>query len=82
MFKIANKKLIAPGVTQTEIVAPKITRSRKPGQFVILRLYEEGERIPLTIADADPEKGTITIISQRVGKSTAYLEDMPMYIYP
>jgi len=61
----------------TEIVAPKIAKKRKPGQFVIIRLYEEGERIPLTIADADPEKGTITLISQRVGKSTAYLEDMP-----
>ncbi len=78
MYKILNKKIIAPDVTLTEIDAPKIARKRKPGQFVILRLYEEGERIPLTIADADPEKGTITVISQRVGKSTAYLEDMPV----
>ena len=59
------------------ILAPEIARSRKAGQFVILRFYEKGERIPLTIADADPEKGTITIISQRAGKSTAYFEDMP-----
>ena len=77
MYKILNKKIIAPDVTLTEIAAPRIARKRKPGQFVILRLYEEGERIPLTIADADPEKGTITVISQRVGKSTAYLENMP-----
>jgi ferredoxin--NADP+ reductase len=59
------------------ILAPKVARKRKAGQFVILRLYEQGERIPLTIADADPEAGTITVISQRAGKSTAYLEDMP-----
>ncbi|HDY88040.1 MAG TPA: sulfide/dihydroorotate dehydrogenase-like FAD/NAD-binding protein [bacterium] len=77
MYKIFNKKIIAPDVTMTEIFAPKIAEKCKPGQFVILRLYEEGERIPLTIADSDPEKGTITVISQRVGKSTAYLEDMP-----
>ena len=77
MYKILDKKRIAPDVTMTEIAAPRIAGKGKPGQFVILRLYEEGERIPLTIADADPEKGTITVISQRVGKSTAYLEDMP-----
>lgn len=78
MYTIAEKKIIAPGVTMAKIVAPKIARKRKAGQFVILRLSEEGERIPLTIADADPDAGTITIISQRAGKSTAYLEDMPV----
>ncbi|MFC1485410.1 sulfide/dihydroorotate dehydrogenase-like FAD/NAD-binding protein [Candidatus Latescibacterota bacterium] len=77
MFPIRAKELIAPGVTRTIIEAPKIARRRKPGQFVILRLYEEGERIPLTIVDADPVEGTITIISQRIGKSTAFLETMP-----
>jgi ferredoxin--NADP+ reductase len=77
MFKILEKKLIAPGVTQAIILVPEIARSRKAGQFVILRFYEKGERIPLTIADADPEKGTITIVSQRAGKSTAYFEEMP-----
>jgi ferredoxin/flavodoxin---NADP+ reductase len=76
MYPIVEKKLIAPGVTMAMILAPKIARKRKAGQFVILRLYEEGERVPLTIADADPEKGTITVISQRAGKSTAFLEDM------
>jgi len=77
MYKIQEKKLIASGVTMAEIAAPKIARKRKAGQFVILRLYDKGERIPLTIADADSEKGTITVISQRVGKSTAYFEKMP-----
>ncbi|MCE5250618.1 sulfide/dihydroorotate dehydrogenase-like FAD/NAD-binding protein [bacterium] len=78
MFQILEKKIIAPGVTQAVLLAPEIARSRKAGQFVILRFYEKGERIPLTIADADPEKGTITIISQRTGKSTAYFEEMPI----
>jgi len=77
MFTIIEKKLIAPGVTLAKIAAPKIARKRKAGQFVILRFYEKGERIPLTIADADPVEGTITIISQRAGKSTTYFEDMP-----
>jgi ferredoxin--NADP+ reductase len=77
MYEIVEKKSIAPGVTMARIVAPRIARKRKAGQFVILRFYEEGERIPLTIADADPEAGTITVISQRAGKSTAFFEDMP-----
>ena len=46
MYKILDKKIIAEGVTMTEIVAPKIAKKRKPGQFVIIRIYEEGERIP------------------------------------
>jgi NAD(P)H-flavin reductase len=77
MYSITEKRIIAPGVTLAKIRAPKIAEKRKAGQFVILRLYENGERIPLTIADADPKEGTITIISQRAGKTTAYLEDMP-----
>lgn len=76
MYTILKKELIAPGVTMAEIAAPKIAKKRKAGQFVILRFYEKGERIPLTIADADPVKGTITIISQRAGKSTTYFENM------
>lgn len=77
MYPIVEKRLITTGVTRVVIKAPNIARKRKPGQFVILRLYEEGERIPLTIADADPVAGTITVIAQRMGKSTAYLESMP-----
>jgi len=77
MFEIIEKEIIAPGVTRAKILAPKIARKRKAGQFVILRFYEKGERIPLTIADADPERGTITIVSQGAGKSTKYFENMP-----
>ncbi len=62
---------IAPMVTRYVIYAPDIARRRRPGQFVIVRLHEGAERIPLTIADADEERGTITLIVQEVGKSTA-----------
>jgi ferredoxin--NADP+ reductase len=55
------------------VAAPEIARKRKPGQFVVLRSHEEGERIPLTISDADPAAGTITLIFQEVGKSTMHL---------
>ena len=77
MYEILKKEQIAPGVTRAVILAPKIAQKRKAGQFVIVRFYEKGERIPLTIADADSDKGTITIISQRAGKSTTYFENMP-----
>ena len=76
MFDILEKEIIAPGVTRAVIEAPKIAKKRKAGQFVIVRFHEKGERIPLTIADADPGRGTITIISQRAGKSTTYFENM------
>lgn len=77
MFEIIEKRIIAPGVTLARIKAPKIAEKRKAGQFVIVRFYEKGERIPLTIADADTHEGTITIISQKAGKSTTYFESMP-----
>lgn len=73
MFPIVENKLLATGVKQYKIYAPEIAKKRRPGQFVVLRITEEGERIPLTIADADPEAGTITIIFQEVGKSTEQL---------
>jgi NAD(P)H-flavin reductase len=73
LFTIMKKRLIAPSVYQMEVAAPKIARKRKAGQFVILRVNEEGERFPLTIADADPVAGTITIIFQTAGKSTTML---------
>jgi len=76
MYEIVRKELIAPGVTLAEIAAPKIARKRKAGQFVIFRFHEKGERIPLTIADADPDRGTITVISQRAGKSTSFFEEL------
>ncbi len=72
MFKIVNREEMAEGtVVLNEIEAPLISRKAKPGQFVILKVNETGERIPLTMADTDPEKGTITIIYMVVGKSTA-----------
>ncbi len=73
MSKILKKKTIAEKITWYEIEAPRIARKRKPGQFVIVRPREGGERIPLTIADSDPEKGTITLVVQEVGKTTAYM---------
>ncbi|MGA8150926.1 MAG: sulfide/dihydroorotate dehydrogenase-like FAD/NAD-binding protein [Terriglobales bacterium] len=73
MFKIANAEFIAPGIKRFVIEAPRIARKHKPGQFVILRLYEQGERIPLTIERSDPERGTINIVVQSVGKTTHLL---------
>jgi len=70
MYKILNAQFLAPDVKKIEIIAPKIAKKRKAGQFVIIRVREEGERIPLTIADSDMEKGTITIIVQGIGKTT------------
>ncbi len=76
MNKIIKKERIAPQVTKFVVNAPDIANKRQAGQFVILRLSEEGERIPLTIADANPEQGTITIVSQEVGKTTAILSQL------
>jgi ferredoxin--NADP+ reductase len=72
MFKIVRREEMAEGtVILNEIEAPAIARKAKPGQFVILKANETGERIPLTMADTDPAKGTVTIIYMVVGKSTA-----------
>jgi len=73
VFPIIEAKPLAKAVKQLKVVAPEIARKRKPGQFVVLRTHDEGERIPLTIADSDPVAGTITIIFQEVGKSTLRL---------
>lgn len=75
--KIVFKKQLSENVFTAEIEAPLIARARKPGQFVIISLNNEyAERIPLTIADADAEKGTIRLIWQRVGKTTAEMADL------
>ena len=72
MFEIKRKETMAEGtVVLHEILAPRIAKKAKPGQFVILKATETGERIPLTMADVDPEAGTVTIIFMVVGKSTA-----------
>ncbi|MGW8192934.1 MAG: sulfide/dihydroorotate dehydrogenase-like FAD/NAD-binding protein [Desulforhopalus sp.] len=77
MFKIVKREEMAEGtVILNEIEAPLIAKKAKPGQFVILKANEEGERIPLTMADTDPDKGTITIIYMVVGKSTAVFKEL------
>lgn len=73
MYQIITKRSLNPTVTLMEIDAPKIAKKAEPGQFIILRVDEEGERIPLTIADFDREKGTVTIIFQIVGATTEAL---------
>lgn len=76
MFKIIHAQFLAPGVKRFVIEAPRIARKQKPGQFVILRIYEEGERIPVTIENSDPEKGTINIVVQAAGKTTNLLNSL------
>ncbi|MCK4396178.1 sulfide/dihydroorotate dehydrogenase-like FAD/NAD-binding protein [candidate division WOR-3 bacterium] len=73
MNRIIDKRRLAEGINLFEIDAPLIARKRKPGQFVIIRIDENGERIPLTIADVNKEKGIITIVVQVVGKTTEHL---------
>ena len=70
MHPIIGKSQLSPNVTRLVIEAPRIAQIRQAGQFVIVRAAEGAERIPLTIADADPDAGTITLIIQAVGKST------------
>ena len=70
MFKIIEKEFLSENVARLIIEAPYIAKSRKAGHFIILRIDKRGERIPLTIADANVEKGTISVIVQRVGVST------------
>jgi len=73
MFRIVRTDVLAPTVTRFEIEAPFIARKRKAGNFVMVRLDSQGERIPLTIADSDPAAGTITLIVQAIGKTTKQL---------
>lgn len=76
MVKIVRKKALNPTVTLLEVEAPLIAKKAKSGQFIIFRVDEFGERVPLTIADHDPAKGTVTIIFQKVGLSTRLLGDL------
>ena len=73
MYRIVKKRVLNPTVSLMEIEAPAVARKAEPGQFIILRVDEEGERIPLTIADFDRERGTVTIIYQVVGATTEKL---------
>jgi len=76
MHKILSATFIAPNIKRFTIEAPKISLKRKAGQFVIIRINDVGERIPLTIADSDAEKGTIDIIVQGIGKTTKELNSL------
>lgn len=76
MYEILAKQSLAPVTKLMVISAPEVARKAKAGQFVIVRVAEEGERIPLTIADYDREKGTITLVFQEVGKTTLHLGTM------
>ena len=76
MYKIVRKKALNPTVTLMDIEAPAVAKKAEPGQFIILRTDENGERIPLTVADFDREKGTVTIIFQIVGATTEKLNHM------
>jgi ferredoxin/flavodoxin---NADP+ reductase len=76
MHQILEKAQLSPNVTLLRVSAPRIAEIRKPGQFVIVRLGAGAERIPLTIADADPVAGSITLVIQAIGKSTADLVEL------
>jgi ferredoxin--NADP+ reductase len=76
MYRIIEKEIFSENVIKLVIEAPEISRSRKPGHFVIVRIDEKGERIPLTISGADEVKGTITLIIQRVGVTSCKLTDL------
>ncbi|MBP1678557.1 MAG: ferredoxin-NADP(+) reductase subunit alpha, partial [Bacteroidetes bacterium] len=76
MFRIVEKLSLAATITKYVVEAPFIARKRKAGNFVMLRIDEHGERIPITIADSDPASGTITLIVQAVGKTTRHLSTL------
>lgn len=76
MYKIVRKEVLNPVVKLMEIEAPYVARKAEPGQFIILRVDENGERVPLTVADYDRAKGTVTIIFQEVGKTTRVLGNL------
>ena len=76
MYKILRKEILNDTVTLIEVYAPKIAEKAEPGQFIILRVNDQGERVPFTIADFDREKGTVTIIFQIVGGTTMLLNTL------
>jgi NAD(P)H-flavin reductase len=76
--KVVHKEQLAPNVIRMLVEAPEIAKKHRAGQFIVLRVNETGERIPLTVADADVVKGTITLIFQVVGKTTMLLRDVPV----
>ena len=71
MYKIVLKEMLTPTICRMKVEAPRLASSARPGQFLIIRADEHGERIPLTISDYDREEGTVTIVTQKIGASTA-----------
>jgi ferredoxin--NADP+ reductase len=76
MFRIVHADFLAPDIKRFVIEAPRVARKRQAGQFVIVRVHEHGERIPLTIADGNPSLGTITLIVQGIGKTTKLMNQL------
>jgi len=76
MHKIVRTDTLAPSMFLLEVEAPKVAGKRKPGQFIILRIDEKGERVPFTISDSDSARGTLTLIYQVVGKTTAQMANL------
>ena len=76
MYEIVSKKDLTPTIKQFEIMAPEVARKAKPGQFVVLRIDEKGERVPLTIQDWSTKRGTVTIVVLEAGKTTKQLNSL------
>jgi NAD(P)H-flavin reductase len=75
VYEIMSKETLGPAIREYVIHAPEVARRGKPGQFIVLRLHERGERIPLTIVECDPKGGGVTLVVQEVGKSTREMGD-------
>jgi NAD(P)H-flavin reductase len=75
MYRIVSKRTLAPSIREYVIEAPDVAASAKAGQFIVLRLHERGERIPLTMVDCDQEAGTVTLVVQELGKTTKEMGD-------
>ena len=76
MYQIIQKRKLAPNVTEYVIVAPKVTLNASPGQFVMVRLFDGGERVPFTLCDSDTKKGTITLLVQEIGYTTRKMAEI------
>ena len=76
MHRILQARFLGRNIKLFEIEAPRIAKKQRPGQFVIVRLYEQGERIPLTIEGSKPDKGTINLVVQSIGKTTHLMNSL------
>jgi ferredoxin--NADP+ reductase len=76
MYKIVKKDILNPSVHRIAVHAPEVARAARPGQFIILRVDENGERVPLTVNDTDPVAGTVTVVFQLVGMTTRMLAQL------